>query len=162
MLGSKPAGKSTERRDIFFGIATSPKELVPEIRRFSPEGGDKIHVEAWREVNVVDGYELKVSPRTESDNSVTPKKHQLFVINLGGYRESFFGEQHHNLLSVGEDKASAINAAKEALFFRVDYFGSASSPIEDKYKTNMELMPMKFMRSMICFPMATGKNTELT
>lgn len=59
LLGCKPAGRHTEQHDIFFGVATSLKELVPEIKAFWKEGGDKIHIDAWREVTVVDGLQDK-------------------------------------------------------------------------------------------------------
>jgi len=138
MLGSKPAGRHTEQHDIFFGIASSLKELIPNIRTFWPEAGDKVHVDAWREVTNVDGYKVKVSLRTESDSSPFKKLRQLFFINLGGYREKVFAEQHFNLLCVNEDKASALKKAKETLFFRFNHFGVAAAHVDDKYGIDVD------------------------
>ncbi len=138
MLGSKPAGRHTEQHDIFFGIASSLKELVPNIKRFWPEGGAKIHIDAWREVTKVDDYKLNVSLRTETDSLSLRKPLRLFFINFGGYQENVFAEKHFNLLSVNEDKASALKAAKEALFFRFNLFWAEASHIDDKYGIDVD------------------------
>lgn len=42
LLGCKPPGRHTEQHDIFFGIAASLRDLVPEIQAFWPEL-QKIH-----------------------------------------------------------------------------------------------------------------------
>jgi hypothetical protein len=53
LLGCKPLGRNTKQHDIFFGIANSLPKLKSEILNFWPEGQGKIHIDAWREVNVV-------------------------------------------------------------------------------------------------------------
>ena len=60
LLGSKAPKRNVEQHDYFFGIANSLKELVPQIKAFWPEAGNSIHVDGWREVNNVDGYQVKV------------------------------------------------------------------------------------------------------
>ena len=49
LVGCKPPGRSTEQHDIFFDIGTDLKSLVPHIRDYWPEGGEKLHVDAWRQ-----------------------------------------------------------------------------------------------------------------
>jgi hypothetical protein len=137
LLGCKPAGRHTEQHDIFFGVATSINELVPEIKEFWKEVGDKIHIDAWREVTVVDGYELKILLRPEKDASAK-RTHQLFFINLGGYQHKVFGEQHYVMLSVKEDKSSALKASKETTFFQVNHTEGATSHIDDKYGIDVD------------------------
>jgi len=138
LLGCKPPGRHTEQHDVFFGIATALKELVPEIKEFWKEGGDKIHIDAWREVSVVEGYQVKVSLRSEKESSVLKKKHQLFFINLGGYQEKVFGEQHYVLLTIKEDRATALKTSKETLFFQFNHAEGASSHIDDKYGIDVD------------------------
>ena len=58
MLGCRPEGRFTEQHDIFFGIAQSLKELVPYIIQFWPEAKGKIHIDAWREVTQVNGFDI--------------------------------------------------------------------------------------------------------
>ena len=43
MLGCTPKGRFTEQHDIFFGIGTSIKELVPDMKAFWPEAKGKIY-----------------------------------------------------------------------------------------------------------------------
>ena len=46
MLGCTPKGRFTEQHDIFFGIGTSLKELVADMKSFWPEAKGKIHIDA--------------------------------------------------------------------------------------------------------------------
>jgi hypothetical protein len=133
LLGCKPPGRHIEQHDVFFGIGNSINELVPEIKAYWPEP-EKIHIDAWREVNAVDGY--RVSIATAGTNSDQPKK--IFFINLGGYQENRFGEQHYIVLSVNESRAEAFSSAKETLFFKHNHFDTAKSHIDDKYGIDVD------------------------
>jgi len=134
LLGCKPPGRHTEQHDIFFGIAAYLRDLVPEIQTFWPEP-EKIHIDAWREINAVDGFRVKILPAGTNDN-LTPEK-KLFFINLGGYQENKFAEQHYIVLAVKADKASAFKEAKETLFFEENNFGG-NSHIDDKYGIDVD------------------------
>src|SRR5688572_19507954 len=104
LLGCKPSGRNTEQHDIFFGIGSGLKELLPDIMRFWPEAGGRIHIDAWREVTQVDGYTVSIMSREEagaSSNSAVPK---LFFINLGGYKPGEFEEFHYKMLAAAVDK----------------------------------------------------------
>jgi len=134
LLGCKPPGRHTEQHDVFFGIATSLNELEPEIKAFWPEP-ERIHIDAWREVNVVDGYQVKVLSK---EVSAVEQKHKLFFINLGGYLPNKFEEQHYVLLTVKGDRAQAFKEAKETLFFKHNQFEDANSHIDDKYGIDVD------------------------
>jgi hypothetical protein len=134
LLGCKPPGRHTEQHDVFFGIAASLRDLVPEIQAFWPEPA-KIHIDAWREVNNVDGYSVKIIPADTPENS-TPKK-KLFFVNLGGYQENKFAEQHYIVLAVKDDKSSAFKEAKSTLFFEENNYGG-NSHIDDKYGIDVD------------------------
>ena len=84
LLGSKAPKRNVEQHDYFFGIATSLKELVPEIKAFWPEAGASIHVDGWREVNQVDGYEIKILQEKQpiSQLSINYFSPTWVVINL--------------------------------------------------------------------------------
>lgn len=47
MLGCTPKGRFTEQHDIFFGIGSNLKELVPDMKDFWPEAKGRIHIDAW-------------------------------------------------------------------------------------------------------------------
>ena len=65
LLGCKPLGRNTEQHDIFFAIGTDLKDLLTDIFDFWPEANQKIHIDAWREVNRVDNFDISVVNRDE-------------------------------------------------------------------------------------------------
>ena len=131
LLGCKPDGRHTEQHDIFFGIGTTLKDLVPDIVDFWPEAAGKIHIDAWREVTAVNGYAIKVILRGDSIYREQPK---LFFVNLGGYKENDFEEYHYKCLAVGATAAEAIKQAKDQTFWK----HSISSHIDDKYGIDVD------------------------
>lgn len=135
LLGCTPPGRHIEQHDIFFGIAANLRDLVPEIRTFWKEP-EKIHIDAWREVNSVDGFQIKVVP-TDAPVSPTETKKKLFFINLGGYQENKFAEQHYIVLTVKDDRSLAFKEAKSTLFFEENNYGG-NSHIDDKYGIDVD------------------------
>lgn len=142
LLGCRPEGRHVEQHDVFFGIAPSLKDLVPMIKKFWPEGSKNVHIDAWREVKNVDGFEVRVEGKGGRDR-IQGQNPQLFFINLGGYQQDIFSEQHYIMLTVKDDKAAAIRSSKETLFFRQNSFKganaySANSHIDDKYGVDVD------------------------
>jgi hypothetical protein len=135
LLGSKAPGRNVEQHDYFFGIASSLKELVPEIKAFWPEAGNSIHVDGWREVNSVDGYAVKVVLK---DESIVPSLQKLFFINLGGYQADKLEEQHYIVLTVQDDRALAVQNAKKTVFFKTNSIKGANSHIDEKYGIDVD------------------------
>ena len=138
LLGCKPPGRNTEQHDIFFGIADNLKDLIPAINKAWPEAKNKIHIDAWREVNFVDGFEVKVYKKNIEESSSLTQKTKLFFLNLGGYKENEFEEYHYKILSACENKSDAIQAAKESAFYKHTGFKGASSHIDDKYGVDVD------------------------
>lgn len=136
LLGCKPPGRHTEQHDIFFAVATGLKDLVPEIQRFWPEP-EKIHIDAWREVNQVDGFQVKIRTRDQNEEMIHQAP-RLFFINLGGYQENKFEEQHYNLLTVKVNRSAAFKEARQTLFFQKNHFPGAESHIDDKYGIDVD------------------------
>ncbi len=136
LIGCKPPGRHTEQHDVFFGIAPTLKELVPQINAFWPQPG-KVHLDAWREVSSVDGYRVQIVSR-EKESPALPDGPRLFFINLGGYTENKFEEQHYNLITVKENKTAAYKEAKQTLFFQQNHFPGAESHIDDKYGIDVD------------------------
>ena len=136
LLGCRPEGRNTEQHDIFFGIAESIKELVPEMIAVWPEAHGKIHVDAWREVNIVDGYKIEVAEKGSS--LLIKEKARLFFLNLGGYKENEFEEYHYKMLVAAQDKGEAIKQAKATAFYKHTGFKGATSHIDDKYGVDVD------------------------
>jgi hypothetical protein len=138
LLGSKAPGRHVEQHDFFFGIAHELSELVPDMKKFWKGAVGNLHIDGWREVNSVDGYQIKVFPKDESN---IPSENKLFFINLGGYMEGKLEEQHYVILSVKPDRTQAIQDAKKAAFFRTNTITSvkgANAHIDDKYGIDVD------------------------
>lgn len=133
LLGCTPPGRYIEQHDIFFGIASSLKELVPPITASWPEA-PKIHIDAWREVTEVDGYSIEVIPKEQEAGS----SDKLFFLNLGGYKKDEFEEYHYKMLAVAPDKGTAIQQAKRTAFYKHTGFKGADSHIDDKYGVDVD------------------------
>ncbi|WP_316804281.1 DUF1543 domain-containing protein [Pedobacter nototheniae] len=135
LLGSKAPKRNVEQHDYFFGIAASLKALVPQIKAFWPEAGSSIHVDGWREVNVVDGYQISIVPRAQVEE--IPNRH-LFFINLGGYQENKLEEQHYTILTVQENRVLAVQSAKKTVFFKTNSLKGANAHIDEKYGIDVD------------------------
>ncbi len=137
LLGCKPPGRHTEQHDVLFAIGQTPKDLIEQINTFWPEAMGRLHLDAWREVIAVDGYQITVVEKAAADISQN-NGNKLFFINLGGYLKNQFDEQHYIVLSVNPDSASAIAAAKQTLFYQQNGFAGAPSHIDDKYAIDVD------------------------
>lgn len=138
LLGSKAPGRHVEQHDFFFGVAHSLAELVPAIKTFWRGAVGNLHIDGWREVNVVDGYYIKVSIK---DETTVPSDNKLFFINLGGYTAGQLEEQHYVILSVNSDRTGAIQNAKRAAFFKSNTIAGvkgANAHIDDKYGIDVD------------------------
>jgi|SRR5580658_5328693 hypothetical protein len=135
LLGCKPEGRFTEQHDIFFGIGSSLKGLVPDIRDYWRDGGGKLHIDAWREVTEVDSFRVDVITRPTAPE---PQAHRLFFINLGGYKPDEFDEFHYKMIVAAADKGEAIRKAKETAFYLHTGFTGAESHIDDKYGVDVD------------------------
>ena len=137
LLGCTPEGRNTEQHDIFFSIAETLKDLVPAIIDAWPEAKGKIHIDAWRQVNYVDGQAVKVFDKQQLPFHATGKN-KLFFLNLGGYKQNEFEEYHYKMLVACENKAVAIQHAKATAFYKHTGFRGATSHIDDKYGIDVD------------------------
>jgi hypothetical protein len=131
LLGCKPTGRHIEQHDLYFGIASHLPALVPAMEDFWTEARGKLHVDVWREVTHVDGYQINVCTN-DIPHEESPLK--LFFVNLGGYKEQQFDEFHYKQLVVAEGIAEAIAAAKKSAFWK----HHISSHIDDKYGLDVD------------------------
>jgi len=136
LIGCTPEGRHTEQHDIFFGIAASLRELVPQLIAFWPEAKGKIHIDAWREVKQVDGYKISVAARDNA--AVTANEATLFFLNLGGYKPGEFDEFHYRMIVAARDKGAAIRQAKQSAFFKHTGFKGAATHIDDQYGVDVD------------------------
>lgn len=137
LLGCKPPGRNTEQHDVFFGIGKSLSSLIPEMQTFWPEAEGRLHIDAWREVSLVDGYKIEATPK----ENIAGKDAELnlFFINLGGYKPGEFEEYHYKLLCTAKNSAEAAKNSTQTAFYRHTGFGGgARSHIDDKYGVDVD------------------------
>jgi hypothetical protein len=135
LLGANPKDRIVEQHDCFFGIAGSLKELVPTIKVSWPEAGNTLHVDGWREVNAVDGYEIKVVLKTPA---LVLSSKRLFFINLGGYQTGKLEEQHYTMLTVQDDRIPAIKESMKSVFYKTNHAKGANSHIDEKFGVDVD------------------------
>ena len=138
LLGCRPPGRNTEQHDMFFCIANSMKDTIPEILNFWPEAKLKIHVDAWRAVLQVDNFDISIIKKSDDYIPQSAIKQKLFFINLGGYKPGEFDEFHYKMLVVAGSKEEAIVAAKNTTFYKHTGFKGATSHIDDKYGIDVD------------------------
>jgi hypothetical protein len=134
LIGCKPNGRHTEQHDIYFGIGEEMKELLPQFEAFWPEAKGNMHVDGWKIISQVDGFAISISNK----ENLVRRTHQLFFINLGGYKQNEFDEFHYKVITVAESKAAAIEKAKQTAFYRHTGFEDAPSHIDDKYGIDVD------------------------
>ncbi len=136
LVGCRPAGRNTEQHDVFFGLGNEIKDLVPDLFNFWPEAKKKIHLDAWRRLNYVDGFKVKVMLKNSfvKDNNEV----KLFFINLGGYKPEEFDEFHYKMVTAAVDKNAAIKKAKQTAFFTHTGFKNAPAHIDDKFGIDVD------------------------
>lgn len=134
IIGCTPKGRHTEQHDVFFGIAENIRDLVPEMINFWPEAKGKLHVDAYREVNFVNGYQVEVVEKSKKSTNET-----LFFFNLGGYLPDVLQEYHQQVLVVEKSLSEATQKVKFSAFYK-DYNqpNGASSHIDDKYALDVD------------------------
>ncbi len=139
LLGANPAGRSIEQHDIFFGIGSSLKELVPAMREFWPESKSTLHIDAWREVTLVDGFRVHVQEKGLTEKSFTETNSiKLFFLNLGGYRQGEFEEFHYKMVVAAETVSEAVKKAKQTAFYQHFGFKGAPSHIDEKFGLDVD------------------------
>lgn len=138
MLGCRPEGRYTEQHDIFFGIGIDLKSLLPDMKAFWPEAKGKIHIDAWREVTVVDDFTIKIIEKKLNDDYRIGTEQKLFFLNLGGYKPHEFEEYHYKILTVAPTLSAATKTAKATTFYKHCGFEGATSHIDDKFGIDID------------------------
>ncbi|MGV3766618.1 MAG: DUF1543 domain-containing protein [Chitinophagaceae bacterium] len=136
IMGATPEGRQTEQHDVFFGIAASLKDLVPDMRQAWPEAKGRIHIDSWREVTLVDGFSVTVAERNFSPENTMQER--VFFLNLGGYKPGDMEEYHYKMLVVASDTGKAVQHGKASTFYKHTGFPGATAHVDDKYGIDVD------------------------
>lgn len=134
LIGCTPKGRITEQHDVFFGIAGQIEELIPQLNSFWPEAKGKLHIDVWREVSVVDNFLVEVITNSAEQDS----EHNLYFLNLGGYKTGEFEEYHYKMLTVAPNLATAVKKSKKTAFYKHCGFKGAVTHIDEKYGIDID------------------------
>jgi hypothetical protein len=107
MLGGKHPKAKIEVHDVVFGIGDTLEQIYPQLRQQWYGASVGLHIDSWLMVDGVAEYQVRFS-----DVAPGADEPRLFFINLGGYNQGQFGEDHLYLLVVANDKASAKRQGK--------------------------------------------------
>jgi len=133
LLGATPPDRLTEQHDVFFGAGISVKALKADMYAFWHNAG-QLHIDSWRAVTHVDGYEISVVPKAQ----YAPTAEKLFFINLGGYKPADPEEYHYKMLVVAKSMAEAVKASKQTLFYKHYGFTGAVSHVDNKFALDVD------------------------
>ncbi len=117
---------------------------------------DKVHIDAWAELQYADGYKISIQPKPGSS---TIGEQKLYFINLGGYKEHEFEEFHKKIFVVAGKPSEALEKAKSNDFMK-EYspqrLGKAAiAHLDDKHKIDFEA------DDIICISENIGNNYTL-
>ncbi len=138
LLGCKPDGRHTEQHDVYFAIGQTMADLIPGIKNFWKEAKGDIHVDAWREVTYVKGFDIKIISNNEKELNLEENTNHLFFINLGGYKKDEFEEYHYKMIAIAKEKGEAIRQSMQTIFYKHTGFKGASSHVDDKYGIDVD------------------------
>jgi len=105
-IGGNYGGANVELHDVRFSIGNTIQDCYDDLREQWWGDPKSLHLDCWGEVAQVDGFDIRILPRSKSVS-----ENKLFFLNLGGYDPAEFGELHKNMLLVMPDIASAKKRA---------------------------------------------------
>jgi hypothetical protein len=110
LLGGRAKGCNTELHDIVFVVGNSLEETYPQLINKWFGIHKQLHIDASIELTFIDGHEVIINKN--KPDSVANK---LFCINVGGYKQDYFGEIHEVNFYVASSKPEVLARAKKAL-----------------------------------------------
>lgn len=111
MLGGRHARANTEVHDVVFAMGNQLEDCYPQLREawFGEQKG--LHIDAWMKVS---GLMSEGIPYQIQFTNAAPNTHslKLWLINLGGYDATEFGELHRYVLVATMTEAEAKQQGK--------------------------------------------------
>jgi hypothetical protein len=133
-------------------VETLEKNLLTTLSR-----RDKVHIDAWVQVQHIDGYNVTIRPKAAVAGTGEEK---LYFINLGGYKENEFEEFHKKLFVVATAVSEALGKIMNHDFMKEyspENLGLAGSAhLDDQYKIDFEA------DDIVCVSDAIGDEFALT
>jgi len=110
-LGGKAKKANIEVHDVQFAIGDTIEAVVPLIKANWYGLGLKLHMDSYKEINGVKGYEIQVSEEIQQNDK------KLYFAYLGGYQKESTQEVHDvRLLMAGSAQEAKANGTKDGRF----------------------------------------------
>jgi len=109
LLGGRAKGCNIELHDVVFVVAHSLEDAYLSLinKWFGIDKG--LHIDSHIELSNIDGYDISVSKDKALDGL------SLYFVNIGGYKDKFFGEIHEMRFYICHSKDEAISKAKHEI-----------------------------------------------
>ncbi len=111
MLGGRHARANTEVHDVVLAVGDSLEEVYPQLKNawFGEQKG--LHIDAWAQIYGV-AFEGKNYQIQFTDAAPNQADQKLYLLNLGGYDASEFGELHRYVLVLAQNAMVAKQRGK--------------------------------------------------
>ncbi|MBX9746238.1 MAG: DUF1543 domain-containing protein [Hyphomonadaceae bacterium] len=147
-VGGSHARATIELHDVQFAVASRIEDTVPALRQRWWGTPSSLHIDAYAELRVVDGYSITPVPPGDAPKSDLA----LYFVNTGGYQDGVFGESHAYSFHVSADKKEVWRNAKQRAadfssihqdnFDRIDDVVCVDEVIEDQpWRLAYNLLP---------------------
>jgi hypothetical protein len=110
LMGGKHPKAKIEVHDVVFAVADRLDQTYDQLRASWFGSPHSAHIDAWMEVEGVDGYRIEWSSEKPA-----PDEQRLYFLNFGGYEDGIFGEAHRYMFVVASDAPAAKNIGKKRL-----------------------------------------------
>tara|TARA_Y100001968_G_scaffold190285_1_gene174342 strand:- start:467 stop:1021 length:555 start_codon:yes stop_codon:yes gene_type:complete len=112
VLGGRSLKSNIELHDVRWVIGEKLEDTFPELREqwFGESIG--LHIDSYKCIKYIDGYEIIISKYKNTLNSFEEKDLKLWFVNLGGYNPKKMYEEHEFRLIVAKNAADAKKIAK--------------------------------------------------
>lgn len=112
MLGGRHARANTEVHDVVMAVGDTLEEVYPQLKQAWFGEAQGLHIDAWAKLFGVNSqgqnYQIHFT-----DAAPQPDDLKLYLINLGGYNASEFGELHRYEFVVAPNAVVAKQLGKQ-------------------------------------------------
>jgi hypothetical protein len=109
VLGGRAPKCNIELHDVVFAVGYTIEDTYQQLLSQWFGNPKKMHIDSYMELNVVDGYEVKLN------KDVSYQEEKLYFINMGAYKKGDFMEHHANKFLVDTSDAQVKTRAKQSL-----------------------------------------------
>ena len=113
VLGGRSVKSNVEIHDVRWVIGETLEDTFPELREQWLGKTSGLHIDSYKCIKYVDGYEIVISKYDKNTlNSPREKDLTLWFVNLGGYNPKKMYEEHEFSLIVAKKALDAKKIAK--------------------------------------------------